>query len=162
MDVEFLLCTSLRVQGPCRSWGPTAGSQAAIPCHDPAPRSRFWRTPGGWVPTAPRGSAGRWRWPPPGASHARAHLEVGEVPGAVVILATRPGEGRPEVHLDQLPIRAEADVAEDPGKGSQDRSPPSLLCSHSPSPGSQWAQRPPFTGARVRQPLVGVTPPRCH
>lgn len=43
-----------------------------------------------------------------------AHLEVSEVPGAVVILATLPGEGGPEVHLDQLPVRAEADVTKDP------------------------------------------------
>lgn len=43
-----------------------------------------------------------------------AHLEVSEVPGAIVILNTWPGEGGPEVHLDQLPVRAEADVTKDP------------------------------------------------
>lgn len=48
-----------------------------------------------------------------------AHLQVGEVPGAVVLLAARPGERRPEVHLDQLPVGAEADVAEDAGEGTR-------------------------------------------
>ena len=46
-----------------------------------------------------------------------AHLRVGEVPGAIVILVAPPGEPGPEVHLDQLPVRAEADVAEDAGEG---------------------------------------------
>lgn len=49
----------------------------------------------------------------------RAHLQVGEVPGAVVLLAALPGERGPEVHLDQLPVRAEADVAEDAGEGRE-------------------------------------------
>lgn len=44
-----------------------------------------------------------------------AYLEVSEVPGAIVIFNTWPGEGGPEVHLDQLPVRAEADVTKDPG-----------------------------------------------
>lgn len=43
-----------------------------------------------------------------------AHLEVSEVPGAVIILNTLPGEGGTEVNLDQFPVRAEADVAKDP------------------------------------------------
>jgi hypothetical protein len=45
-----------------------------------------------------------------------AHLEVGEVPGAVVVLTALPREGGPEVDLDQLPVGTEADVAEDPGE----------------------------------------------
>ena len=49
------------------------------------------------------------------------HLEVSEVPGAVVILATLSGEGGPKVHLDQLPVRAEADVTKDPeGRKKED------------------------------------------
>lgn len=57
-------------------------------------------------------------------SRGRAHLQVGEVPGAVVTLAAPPGEPGPEVHLDQLPVRAEADVAEDAGEGSRGRKQP--------------------------------------
>lgn len=54
-------------------------------------------------------------------ARGRAHLQVGEVPGAVVILAAPPGEPGPEVHLDQLPVRTEADVAEDAGEGRRGR-----------------------------------------
>lgn len=35
-----------------------------------------------------------------GSAGCQTHLEVSEVPGAIVILATLPGEGGPEVHLD--------------------------------------------------------------
>lgn len=58
------------------------------------------------------------------AARGRAHLQVGEVPGAVVALIAPPGEPGPEVHLDQLPVRAEADVAEDAGEGSRGRKAP--------------------------------------
>lgn len=55
------------------------------------------------------------------------HLEVSEVPGAVVILTTLAGEGGPKVHLDQLPVRAEADVAKDPeGRKEEDHLDPSV------------------------------------
>ena len=82
-------------------------------------------------------------------ARGRAHLQVGEVPGAVVILAAPPGEPGPEVHLDQLPVRAEADVAEDAGEGRRGRetalvqpapqAPPSPL--RLPPTLSQWVQR---------------------
>lgn len=57
----------------------------------------------------------------PASAGPRAHLQVGEVPGAVVLLAARPSERGPEVHLDQLPVGAEADVAEDAGAGDDGR-----------------------------------------
>lgn len=53
-------------------------------------------------------------WKRKGPRGCRAYLEVSEVPGAVIILNTLPGEGGTEVNLDQLPVRAEADVAKDP------------------------------------------------
>lgn len=85
------------------------------------PGGRFWEDFRG-TGAGRRGSRGLPRAPaasragtPGGGGPACAHLQVGEVPGAVVLLATRPGERGPEVHLHQLPVGAEADVAEDAG-----------------------------------------------
>lgn len=55
-----------------------------------------------------------WKRKGPCGCRYMAHLEVSEVPGAVIILNTLPGERGAEVNLDQLPVRAEADVAKDP------------------------------------------------
>lgn len=76
-------------------------------------------SPSGGEAPVPHGTGdARQRRPPlPALLCALAHLQVGEVPGAVVLLAALPGERGPEVHLDQLPVGAEADVAEDAGKG---------------------------------------------
>jgi hypothetical protein len=63
-----------------------------------------------------------WKRKGPCGCRRMAHLEVSEVPGAVVILATLPGEGGPEVNLDQLPVRAEADVTKDPEGRKKDTS----------------------------------------
>lgn len=63
-----------------------------------------------------------WKRKEPCGCRRMAHLEVSKVPGAVVILATLPGEGGPEVNLDQLPVRAEADVTKDPEGREKDTS----------------------------------------
>lgn len=73
-----------------------------------------WRRRGPWPCRAEVGP----REPPP--RPRPAHLQVGEVPGAVVFLPAHPGEGGPEVHLDQLPVGAVADVAEDAGGKGQE------------------------------------------
>lgn len=87
---------------------------------DPGPgRPGGPASPAGGPTSGEAGSLAGWGFCGQRGCPARgpAHLRVGKVPGAVVILAALPGEPGPEVYLDQLPVRAEADVAEDAGEG---------------------------------------------
>lgn len=47
------------------------------------------------------------------------YLQVRELPGPVVVLGASLGEGLSEVHLDQLPVGAVADVSKHPGDSNR-------------------------------------------
>lgn len=146
-------------------WSPgTCAPSVTEPRAAQAPRrGQTRRRPGvrGWGRRA--GAAGERGGPccwgglrsPPGT----AHLQVGELPGAVVLGAAGPGEGRPEVHLDQLPLGAVADVAEDargeggnlsphwpgpatPPSGHQAHTAPGPASDPAPGPGPRGSGRP--------------------
>lgn len=72
------------------------------------------------------------------------YLQVCELPGLVVGLGAGPGEGLPEVHLDQLPVGAVADVSEHAGNTEATPSAGRQVALRQPSwsgdlsPGQSW------------------------
>ena len=110
-----------QIREPAHSWLRAGSCPCALGVPtDPGPgRPEGPASPAGGPTSGEASSLAGWGFCGQRGCPARglAHLRVGEVPGAIVILTAPSGEPGPEVHLDQLPVRAEADVAEDAGEG---------------------------------------------